>query len=56
MRSLIVYFSQTGHTRMAAEKLAETIDSDIFEIKPEIPYLTNGGNGFGPSGRGPTTV
>lgn len=51
MRSLIVYFSQTGHTRIAAEKLGETINADLYEIKPEIPYTEKDLDGYNESSR-----
>ena len=35
---LVVYFSATGTTKGIAEKLADGIDADIYEIVPEIPY------------------
>lgn len=51
MKILIVYFSQTGHTRIAAEKLAEAIEGDIFEIKPEVPYTEKDLDGYNESSR-----
>lgn len=39
MKTLVVYFSaESGTTRRAAEKLAENIHADLFEIVPEKPY------------------
>lgn len=35
---LVVYFSGTGHTRTAAETIAETAHADIFELEPQQPY------------------
>lgn len=35
---LVVYFSATGATMRLAEKIAETLDADIFEIKPVVKY------------------
>ncbi len=35
---LVAYFSATGTTKSVAQKLAKTIDSDIYEIEPEVPY------------------
>lgn len=37
-KKLVAYFSCTGTTKNAAEKLAQIIDADLYEIKPEIPY------------------
>lgn len=35
---LVAYFSASGVTAKAAEKLAEAAGADLYEIKPEIPY------------------
>jgi flavodoxin len=32
MKTLIVYYSRTGHTRMVAENIADKMDGDIEEI------------------------
>lgn len=37
---LVTYFSASGQTKRVAEMLANTINADIFEIKPKIPYTT----------------
>ncbi|MBQ3460507.1 MAG: flavodoxin [Solobacterium sp.] len=34
----VVYFSATGHTRMAAGQIAELCGADLFEIVPAEPY------------------
>lgn len=35
---LVAYFSASGVTAKMAEKLADGIGADLFEIKPEVPY------------------
>lgn len=37
-RILVAYFSCTGVTAKAAQKLAEAAQADLYEIKPEQPY------------------
>ena len=37
-RKLVAYFSATGTTAKVAEKLADAVGADIYEIEPEIPY------------------
>lgn len=37
-RTLIVYFSATGTTKAAAQKLAKEFNADLYEIAPEQPY------------------
>lgn len=39
MKPIVIYFSaETGKTRKIAEKVAEKLAADLFEIKPEQPY------------------
>ena len=38
MKKLVVYFSASGVTKSAAERLAKAADADLFEIKPAVPY------------------
>ena len=38
MKKLVAYFSATGTTKRAAERLAKAVDADLFEIRPVIPY------------------
>ena len=38
MKTLVVYFSATGTTKAAAQKLAKEFNADIYEITPEVPY------------------
>ena len=37
-KALVAYFSASGVTAAVAKRLAESIEADLFEIKPEIPY------------------
>lgn len=37
-QSLVAYFSASGVTAKVAERLAITVDADLFEIKPTEPY------------------
>ena len=37
-KKLIAYFSASGVTKAAAERLAKAIGADLFEIKPKNPY------------------
>ncbi len=37
-RILVSYFSASGVTKAAAEKLAAFVGADIFEIKPKVSY------------------
>lgn len=37
-KKLVVYFSASGITKLAAQQLAEASGADLFEIKPKIPY------------------
>ncbi len=37
-KTLIVYFSATGTTKAAAQKLAKEFNADLYEITPEQPY------------------
>ena len=38
MKKLVAYFSASGVTKAAAERLAKAADADLFEIKPAFPY------------------
>ena len=40
-RILVAYFSATGNTESAAEKLADRLGADLYEIVPEIPYTSD---------------
>ncbi len=37
-KTLVVYFSATGTTKAAAQRLAKEHDADLYEITPEQPY------------------
>ena len=37
-RKLVAYFSASGVTKRAAERLAKAAGADLFEIKPAVPY------------------
>ncbi|MBR4505673.1 MAG: flavodoxin [Bacteroidales bacterium] len=37
-KTLVAYFSATGTTRAAAQKLAKELGADIYEIAPEVAY------------------
>ncbi len=37
-KKLVAYFSASGVTKAAAERLAKAADADLFEIKPAVPY------------------
>ena len=37
-KALVAYFSASGTTRRAAERLAAATGSDLYEIKPAVPY------------------
>lgn len=39
-KTLVAYFSASGVTAKLANTLAEAIDADLFEIKPEVPYTS----------------
>ncbi|MBR3002553.1 MAG: flavodoxin [Clostridia bacterium] len=37
-KTLVAYFSATGATKRLAERIAKTLEADIFEIKPAVEY------------------
>ena len=37
-KQLVAYFSASGVTAEVAEKLAQAIGADLFEIRPQQPY------------------
>lgn len=38
MSNLVAYFSASGKTKREAEKLADKLGADLYEIKPQFPY------------------
>ena len=38
MKTLIAYFSASGITKKVAQKLANKLNCDTYEIKPSVPY------------------
>src|SRR5574344_1931263 len=50
-KKLVAYFSCTGTTKSAAEKLAQYIGADLYEIKPEKLYTTEDLNWNNPKSR-----
>ena len=38
MKTLVAYFSATGTTKAAAQRLAKELNADLYEITPEVPY------------------
>ena len=40
-KKLVAYFSASGTTKKAAERLAKAVGADLFEIKPAIPYSSS---------------
>ena len=38
MKTLVTYFSASGTTKRVAETIATTINGDLFEIEPKVPY------------------
>ena len=37
-KKLVAYFSAGGVTADAAKKIAEAVNADLYEIRPEVPY------------------
>lgn len=42
MSTLVVYFSFTGSTKFIAEKIAETMNADIAQLKTSKEYPADG--------------
>ncbi|MCQ2409477.1 MAG: flavodoxin [Clostridia bacterium] len=51
MKILTAYFSVSGNTKQKAEKIAEFSGSDLFEIKPLVPYTKEDLDYFNPRSR-----
>ena len=41
MKKLVAYFSATGTTANVAEKIAQILNADLFEIKPKEKYTSS---------------
>lgn len=39
-KTLVAYFSASGVTAKVAKNLADAMNADLYEIRPEIPYTT----------------
>lgn len=39
-KKLVAYFSASGVTKKAAQRLANAIGAELFEIKPAVPYAS----------------
>lgn len=51
MNALVVYFSATGTTQKVATKLADALNADLYEIKPQVPYTSEDLNWMNKSSR-----
>ena len=38
-KKLVAYFSASGKTAKVADMLADAVGADIYEIRPEVPYI-----------------
>lgn len=43
MKSLVIYYSKTGNTKLMAESIASEVNADLFEIKREKDIKSKGG-------------
>ena len=41
MEKIVAYFSATGTTANVAEKIAQILNADLFEIKPKEKYISS---------------
>ena len=46
MRTLVVYFSQSGNTAWAAERIGETLGAGLLSLRPRKPYPERGAARF----------
>ena len=40
-KTLIIYFSMTGHTEQVAHRMAKSLGADLFRIREALPYSKN---------------
>lgn len=50
-KTLVAYFSATGHTKAAAQAAADALGADLFEITPANPYTEEDLNYSNPESR-----
>lgn len=50
-KALVAYFSASGVTAKAAQRVAELAGADLYEIKPEVPYTKKDLNWLNPRSR-----
>ena len=43
MKSLVIYYSKTGNTKLMAESIASEVNADLFEIQREKDIKSSGG-------------
>lgn len=51
MKTLVAYFSAEGNTRRFAQSMARRLGADLFEIKPQRPYIKSDINWTNPLSR-----
>lgn len=51
MKALVAYFSAEGTTKKIAQTIAERAGADLFEIKPQRPYIKSDLNWMNPLAR-----
>lgn len=51
MKVLVAYFSASGKTKKVAKKIAEELNSDMYEIKPQVLYTKSDLNWLNPRSR-----